>query len=32
MDTSKNTTRLWEAQDKDIKYLRCQVTLEKEET
>jgi len=28
---SKNTTRLREAQDKDIEYLGCQVTLDKEE-
>jgi len=29
--SNKNTTRLRKAQDKDIKYLGCQVTLDKEE-
>jgi len=29
--SGKNTTRLRKAQDKDIEYLGCQVTLDKEE-
>jgi len=29
--SSKNTTRWRKAQDKDIEYLGCQVTLDKEE-
>jgi len=29
--SSKNTTRLRKAQDKDIEYLGCQVTLELKE-
>jgi len=28
--SSKNTTRLRKTQDKDIKYLGCQVTMNKE--
>jgi len=31
IDTQKNTTRLRKAQDKDIEYSGCQVTMNKEE-